>query len=185
MNERPLRLSVLLVIAILFLPVLPLLAPHGTAAEDGPSGPWSVVVRVDSGPRASDAISSTRLVMDDEGMLYAGWLEDRDDGTDCFVSASVDGGQNWKEDVRVDPYPNSRRPIPTTCDIDVDDAGHVFATYTQRIVQGWRVRFARSDDGAQKFRTPSNVHDVVDPTEVQAHPEGYDRETREWAGVEE
>ncbi len=171
MDEKRIRLCLLLVLATLLMPVPSLVGPSAAADDDGPSGPWSLPVRVDSGPKATGDISSVRLVMDGSGNLFVGWLEDRDDGNDCFVAASFDGGETWKDDVRVDPFPNSARTLPTTCDIEVDDSGHLFAAYTQRILQGWRVRFARSDDDGQSFRTPTNVHDVVDPTEVQEHPE--------------
>jgi hypothetical protein len=108
--------------------------------------------------------------MDDDGNVYTAWLEDRGDGNDCFVAASEDGGDTWNEDVRVDGLPNSPRSIPTTCDVGVDGDGNVYATYAQNTVQGWRVKFARSNDGGQDFTKQSNVYDEGGLDDDQEHP---------------
>ncbi len=163
------RLLAALVLSTLVLSSLPLAFPTAGAAEDGPTGPWTMPVRMDSAPRGDKSIMSLRMVMTEDGALSATWLDDRADGNDCWVTASTDGGATWTSDVRVDPLPN-QGIIPSTVGIGADDEGHVWSTYTQRMVQGYRVRFARSDDGGESFRTPANVYEVVDPSEKQLHP---------------
>lgn len=155
----------------MMMSALPLLVPTPAAAEE-PSGPWSLPARVDNGKHSGRSIASVRLVQGPDGGLYAGWLDERYNGTDCFVSYSGDGGDTWTADERVDPYDNQRRQGPTTCDIEVDGEGHVFATYVQWMLQQgwWRVRFARSDDGGDSFRDPSEAHFVVDDALAQEHP---------------
>ncbi len=154
------------------LSIIPM-TPQGTLAErNGAVGPWTEPVRVDDGPNKGRAITSIDLAMASDGTVHAGWLEDRAEGTDCFVASSPNLGEAWYEDIRVDPHANQPRTQPTTCDIGVDSDGHLYATYTQwQVLQGWwRVRWARSDDGGESFRDPTDVFQVVDNTLAQEHP---------------
>ena len=165
------RLFVIL-IAISMLSIMPM-TPQGTLAErNGTGGPWTEPVRVDDGPNSGRDIGSLGLAIASDGTIHAGWLEDRAEGTDCFVASSPNMGDAWYEDIRVDPYPNQPRTLPTTCDIGVDADDHLYATYTQwQVLQGWwRVRWARSDDGGESFRDPTDVFQVVDNTLAQEHP---------------
>ncbi len=170
MKVKTLHRFCVVLLALSMLSVLPM-APSAVMAEETPSGPWTEPVRVDGGPKAARAIESVRLIMDGEGTLHSGWLEDRADGTDCFVTSSNDKGDTWAPDVRVDPIANQQRNQPTTCDIVVDTDDHLYAAYTQWLVlQGWwRVRWARSDDGGETFRDPSDAFPVVDNTLAQEH----------------
>jgi len=171
MSRKTPVLVPLLLVSLMMMSALPLLLPTPAAAEE-PSGPWSLPVRVDNGKHVGRSISSVRMVQGSAGGLYAAWLDERYNGTDCFVSYSTDGGDAWSTDERVDPYDNQRRQAPTTCDVEVDDEGHVYATYAQWMLQQgwWRVRFARSDDGGDSFRDPSEAHFVVDDAMAQEHP---------------
>ena len=144
-------------------------AGAGEAAE--PSGPWRGASRVDAGPNIERPISSMVLADGRPGEVHAAWLEVRDAGSDCFVATSLDGGATWGHEARVDPYANQRIPWNATCDITTDHQGKVWAVYSQRVVAGWRVRFARSDDGAVTWRTPIDVYVSGDDTSIQELPE--------------
>lgn len=167
-----LRRFFVILLAISMLSIIPM-TPQGTLAErDGTVGPWTEPVRVDDGPKSGREIESIGLALASDGTIHAGWLEDRAEGTDCFVATSPNMGDAWYEDIRVDPYPNQPRTQPTTCDIVVDPDDHLYAAYAQwQVLQGWwRVRWARSDDGGDSFRDPTDVFQVVDNTLAQEHP---------------
>jgi hypothetical protein len=142
------------------------------AAEDGPTGPWSLPTKVDDSKHVGMSLTSVQMVQAPDGTFLATWMDERHNGTDTQISSSADGGQTWSVDMRVDPFENQARSIPTTCDIEVDGNGLVYVTYTQWMLQQgwWRVRFARSDDGGASFRAPSDVFFIVDDTIAQEHP---------------
>jgi hypothetical protein len=160
-------------LTVLSLMVLSNLAtvPSAEGAATAPSGPWRGASRVDAGPDIERPISSMVLADDRPGEVHATWLEVRDAGSDCYVATSLDGGATWGHEARVDPHANQPRPWNGTCDIVTDHQGKVWAVYSQRVVAGWRVRFARSDDGAVTWRTPIDVYVSGDETSVQDLPE--------------
>jgi hypothetical protein len=170
-SRRPIAISAILV-TLLLLSALPLALLPNAMAEDDYKGPWSRPVRMDGGKHTEPDITSVRLVQATDGTLHVAWMDERDGGTDTFTSVSVDGGNSWSEDLRVDPFQNQLRNTPTTCDIQVTSEGRLFATYTQWMLQQgwWRVRFARSDDGGESFRSPSDAFFIVDDTLAQEHP---------------
>jgi hypothetical protein len=171
-SRSPLLLASIFV-SMMLLSALPLAVFPTVAGEDAPAGPWSMPVRMDDGKHSSRTIGSLGLVQSTDGTLSAAWLDQRFNGTDCMVTASPDGGVEWQRDIRIDPFENQVRQLPTTCDIESDDEGRVYVTYTQWILQQgwWRVRFARSDDGGTTFRDPSDAFFVVDDAMAQEHPE--------------
>lgn len=141
-------------------------------AEDVAKGPWSLPVRIDDGKHAGVSITSLRMVQGPDGTYNLAWMDSRYNGTDTFSSLSTDGGETWTKDLRVDPFENQARLTPTTCDIEVDEDGFVYVSYTQWMLQQgwWRVRFARSDDGGASFRAPSDAYFIVDDSIAQEHP---------------
>lgn len=161
-----------LVLVLLMLSALPVGLMQTAAQTRSGDGPWSVPVRVDNGPKADKGTSFVQLALDEEGDPHVAWLENREDGTDCFVSSSDDAGDSWSGDLRLDPRTNQPRNTPTTCDIGSDDDGRIYVCYSQWIVdQGWwRVRFARSDDGGETFRDPSDAYQQVSDSLAQEHP---------------
>ena len=143
----------------------------GAGTAEPPSGPWQGASRVDASPSNNErSISSMVLADDRPGEVHAAWLEDRDAGSDFYVATSLDGGATWGHESRVDPHANQPRSVNSTCDIVTDHQGKVWAVYSQRVVAGWRVRFARSDDGALTWRTPIDVYASGDETSVQEVP---------------
>jgi len=162
-------LALLLVLLMLASGAVPLLPP-ADGAPAAPATPWKGSVRVDDGPNTGRDITSVVIARGADDELYAAWVEDREQGTDCFVAASADGGATWSPDVRANPIANPARPWNDTCDVEADANGHVWATFTDRLPAGWRVKLTRSDNRGQSFRTPSEVYPSGDDTEVQAYP---------------
>jgi len=162
-------LAVLLVLLMLAPSSVPLL-PAADAAGAAAASPWKGSVRVDDGPNQVRDIGGLVLARGAGDELYAAWIEDREQGTDCFVAASFDGGLTWSPNVRANPIANPARPWNDTCDVDADGDGHVWATFTDRLSAGWRVKLTRSDNRGQSFRTPSEVYASGDDTEVQEYP---------------
>jgi hypothetical protein len=160
------------VATLLLMSGLPLALLPSTLAENGVDGPWSLPERIDDGKHSGMSINSVRLVQAPDGTFHAAWMDQRDNGTDTRTTTSTDGGETWSQDLRIDPFDNQIRSVPTTSDIEVDDDGRVYVTYTQWMLQQgwWRVRFARSDDGGASFRDPSDVFFIVDDTLAQEHP---------------
>ncbi len=170
-KATPLGMSVaaLLVLLMLATSIVPF-PPVADAADAVPSTPWRGSARVDDGPSSVRDITGLELARGAGDELYAAWIEDRESGTDCFVAASPDGGVTWSPDVRANPIANPARPWNDTCDVEADADGHVWATFTDRVSAGWRVKLTRSDNRGQSFRTPSEVYPSGDDTEVQEYP---------------
>lgn len=170
-TRRPVILTALLV-ALLLLSGVPMALLPSASAEDGYPGPWSGPVRMDNGKHSGMSIDSVRLVQGPEGAFHAAWMDERHNGTDTFSTTSIDDGGTWTRDQRIDPRENQARITPTVCDIEVDEDGFVYVSYTQWMLQQgwWRVRFARSDDGGGSFRDPSDAFFIVDDAVAQEHP---------------
>jgi hypothetical protein len=170
-SRRPFIITAFLVL-LLLLAGPPFAMVPSVSAEDGQNGPWSLPVRMDDGKHSGMSINSLRLVQAPDGSFHAVWMDERVNGTETRATFSGDDGETWSQDVRVDPLDNQARITPTTCDIEVDEDGYVYVTYTQWMLsQGWwRVRFARSDDGGSSFRAPSDVFFIVDDAIAQEHP---------------
>jgi hypothetical protein len=161
-------LAILVLVVLLFSNVA--LLPSPVLAEDG-EGPWEGDDRVDSGQMKDREFSSIRLITAPGDKLVAGWYEDRDgEGDECYVAVSEDGGHTWSPNEEPVEDHQNQFPWPTTCDVEADADGHVFAAFTQRTLYGWRVRFSRSDDGGLSFRNPVDVYPAGDDTEEQKYP---------------
>ena len=146
------------------------------SSPDGLEGRIFLATSIDGGDtfaseRADDATDSFRtspdLAVGGDGSIYVAWQDERNGDSDVYFSRSIDGGQTFSSDVRVnDDVGTTNQDAPS---IAVGAGGNIHAVWSD-----WRngnsdIFFSKSTDGGLTFGDGLlNDNDV----EVDDYPSG-------------
>ena len=123
------------------------------STDDGDS--FSPRVRVDHGDTSSAARPA--LAIDENGIVYIAWEDNREVNYHVYVNRSTDGGETFFPiDVRVDVF--SRPSVNPS--LEVDGRGIVYISWTYVSEDGNRIHINKSTDGWYNFdSSPVQVDD--------------------------
>ncbi len=116
------------------------------------------------------------LALGNDGTIYCGWIEYTGSSPEPFVSASVDGGQTWSDQVSLyDFETGSLQPNNETRAIllDTDDNDRLHAVWMdRRVFLQHHVYYSWSDDHGATWQPAELIDDS--PVELQTSANCYD-----------
>ena len=145
---------------------------------------WHADVRVNSvagSARSSGSwqIPIPAMVVDpSSGDIYIAWPDYRNGNQDIYAARSVNGGQSWSSNVRIND--DSGSSTQYMVDLAVDSRGTVHAAWEDKRNGQWNIFYANSTDGGQTWTsnlrvttqdTPGNYNRPGDYFALEAGPD--------------
>jgi len=135
-----------------------------TMSSDGGRS-WSPPIRVND-DAAGAAQAEPSLALDPANNIYIVWTDARSGNNDVYFAKSVNGGQTFSANLRVNDVTTNSQSEP---DLAVDPANphlvHVVWTDTRSPILGPDIFYANSTDGGLSFNPSIRVNDDVTSTE--------------------
>ncbi|WP_455391757.1 PKD domain-containing protein [[Eubacterium] cellulosolvens] len=113
--------------------------------------------------------SKPTIGVDDDGIIYVAWEDERSGEPQIYLSRSLDSGKTFSKDIRVSSEkPNVKAKNPN---LKVFGKGNVFLAWEEDLFSKYNVYFSKSLDYGSSFGKPVQINNFSDKCAPDASPD--------------